>query len=225
MDQPSTNRRAKYLVIMTIVGSIATAVLIAAATVDLLHSSTHAQLVARIVASAALVTCVACVIADYLTDSKSPSDTWRVTVDVAVFTYFADGSLRVLVIKRRYPPHQGKYALPGGHIDPGEYPVGAAGRELDEEARLKPDELFDVGFYGAPGRDPRGNYLSCLYAAYVPLDVALTAKAGSDAAEIAWLPAEPIISGEHHLAFDHSEMVRDGHTSLAELGVLDSKVL
>ncbi|MFI2214952.1 NUDIX domain-containing protein [Streptomyces sp. NPDC020141] len=71
----------------------------------------------------------------------------------------------VLLIERGWPPHQGKLALPGGHIDEGETSRDAAARELLEETgvAVSVDELVLVGVYDAPARDPRGRYVSVAY--------------------------------------------------------------
>lgn len=54
-----------------------------------------------------------------------------VTVDVVVF----DGD-RILLIERRDDPFSGKWALPGGFVDPDELTEDAACRELAEECGL-----------------------------------------------------------------------------------------
>jgi 8-oxo-dGTP diphosphatase len=53
--------------------------------------------------------------------------------DVVVFT--EDGN--VVLIKRGKAPFEGKYALPGGHVEPKEKGIQAAVRELEEETGLK----------------------------------------------------------------------------------------
>ena len=70
-------------------------------------------------------------------------ETIRYTADVVVTT--TDG--HVLLIERGWDPHKGQWALPGGHVDPGETSRAAAARELAEEAGVyaTPDELGQVG--------------------------------------------------------------------------------
>ncbi|MCB5170421.1 NUDIX hydrolase [Streptomyces bambusae] len=109
----------------------------------------------------------------------------------------------VLVIERGWPPHQGKLALPGGHVDPGETSREAAARELLEETgvHVPLDALVLVGVYDAPERDPRGRYVTAAYAAAVPADT--TATAGDDAAGVQWVP----LNAPGPLAFDHGQIV------------------
>ncbi|MGW5172935.1 NUDIX domain-containing protein [Streptomyces sp. NPDC004082] len=109
----------------------------------------------------------------------------------------------VLLIERGWPPHKGRLALPGGHVDPGETSRAAAARELLEETgvHVDADDLTLIGIYDAPDRDPRGRYVTAAYLVTVPNDT--TAHAGDDAAAVRWVPLNDTSS----LAFDHAEIV------------------
>ena len=48
-----------------------------------------------------------------------------------------DAQGRVLLIRRKYPPSQGGYALPGGFVDMGETVEAACRRELMEETGIE----------------------------------------------------------------------------------------
>ncbi|MET8704313.1 NUDIX hydrolase [Kitasatospora sp. NPDC004723] len=124
----------------------------------------------------------------------------RYTADVVCFK---DDS--VLLIERKWDPYQGRFALPGGHVDPGETSLAAAVRELEEETGLAvlAGDLVLVGVYDTPDRDPRGRYVSAAYAVEAPEGT--TAEAGDDAAKVKWVRVEDLPP----LAFDHTGIVAD----------------
>ena len=124
-----------------------------------------------------------------------------VTVDVAAFT-IVDGAPRVLLIKRKSPPFEGRWALPGGFIGIDEPIEPAARRELREETGLDvPGPLEFLAVFGDPGRDPRGRTISIAHAVVAP-DPGPVAG-GDDASEAAWLDPESV----RELAFDHDAIL------------------
>jgi 8-oxo-dGTP diphosphatase len=120
------------------------------------------------------------------------------TVDCVVF----DPAGRLLLIRRKNPPFQGQYALPGGFVDYGETTEHAAARELAEETRLAATSVALVGVYSDPQRDPRGHVVSVAYR----IDTAgHDPEAGDDAAA-----AEFVADwADLDLAFDHRCIVAD----------------
>ncbi|MFE5566014.1 NUDIX domain-containing protein [Amycolatopsis japonica] len=130
----------------------------------------------------------------------------RYTADMVLFTERA-GVLMVLLIYRRWNPHQGKAALPGGHRDPGESDEAAARRECREETGIDaPREVVPVGVYNERGRDPRGDYSTTAFSAVLP--DAPDPVAADDAAAAAWRPVHEVLEGDR-LAFDHRRIVTD----------------
>lgn len=135
-------------------------------------------------------------------------ETARLTADVVLFGE-QDGRLHVLLICRRWPPFEGCWALPGGHVDPGEHTHAAAHRELAEETGifLEIGGLRLVDVYSTPGRDPRGRYVTFAYSARLPYLPAPTAA--DDAAQAEWIPVDEALSGTWPLAFDHMVILHD----------------
>lgn len=141
-----------------------------------------------------------------------------VTVDLVVLT-IRDDELAVLCVRRAIPPFAGRLALPGGFVRPDETLVRAAARELADETGLVADpgsgdrpgsvHLEQLATYGDPGRDPRMRVVSVAYLALAP---SLPApRAGSDAADVSWLPTVGLLGGgDGELAFDHQQILADG---------------
>jgi 8-oxo-dGTP diphosphatase len=129
------------------------------------------------------------------------SDRPSVSVDVVIFS-LREKDLKVLLIRRGHPPFQGKWAIPGGFVHADESLEDAARRELEEETAVRDVYLEQLYTFGEPKRDPRGRVITVAYVALVPEDV--TARAGDDAAAVAWHPARDLPP----LAFDHAEIVR-----------------
>jgi 8-oxo-dGTP diphosphatase len=109
---------------------------------------------------------------------------------------------RVLVVKRKNPPYQGQWALPGGYVDEGETFLQAAVRELKEETSLivHPSRMSFVGVYDDPQRDPRGRAIG---AAFITEWDGQRPVAADDALEVEWK------STAIELAFDHNKIVSD----------------
>ncbi|MFG3244111.1 NUDIX domain-containing protein [Streptomyces sp. NPDC048157] len=135
-------------------------------------------------------------------------ETIRYTADTVVTT--TDD--HVLLIERGWDPHKGQWALPGGHVDPGETSRTAAARELAEEAGVyaAPNELTQIGVFDQPDRDPRGRYVTVAYHLTVVPGTIIEAR--DDAADAQWWPLNALPP----LAFDHSEIVHAAQQQLAD---------
>lgn len=145
-----------------------------------------------------------------------------VTVDAAVFGLRPEG-LSIVLIERRHEPFAGRLALPGGFIEMDEPAEAAARRELAEETGLELVVPFrPLGFYDAPGRDPRGRTISL---AFVALAGSRTADpaGGDDAKAAAWYALSGLGSGD--LAFDHAVILADALALLRRLATEAAPVL
>jgi len=112
--------------------------------------------------------------------------------------------LRVLLVRRKAEPFAGRWALPGGFLNLDEPAEAGARRELREETGLDvAGPVEPIGFFDAPGRDPRGRTISLAFAAMVPGPLPEVAG-GDDAEEAEWRGVEGLTG----LAFDHDAILR-----------------
>ncbi len=124
------------------------------------------------------------------------------TVD-AVILYEKD---KLVLIKRKNPPFQGEYALPGGFVDVGETVEDACVREAKEETNINVKIKKLIGVFSEPSRDPRGHVVSIAYLCE-PKTKKEKPKAQDDAASLEIIPISKIPSLK--LAFDHMEILKD----------------
>ena len=123
------------------------------------------------------------------------------TADIALTR--RDGS-EILLIKRGNHPFIGKWALPGGFVNPDETVEAAAARELFEETGILCEAIKDndetkdsaeidssstnqvilLGVFSDPKRDPRGWTITSLFGAEVGDNA--VANAGDDARDARW---------------------------------------
>ena len=124
---------------------------------------------------------------------KSP----KLTVDGIVLK---DG--KILLIKRKNQPFEGKWALPGGFVEYGEKTENATVREVFEETGLKTKINHLVGVYSDPNRDPRGHTVSIVYV----LDICDgELKSGDDACDAKFFDLKNLPD----LSFDHEGIIKD----------------
>ncbi len=123
-----------------------------------------------------------------------------VTVDIVIFA-LRDDDLQVLLIKRRYPPFEDTWAIPGGFVEPRESIEDAASRELFEETGVRNVHIEQLFTFGQVDRDPRGRMITVAYFALVPKPLAV--QAGSDTTDAQWKS----VYGLPKMAFDHAEIV------------------
>lgn len=125
----------------------------------------------------------------------------HLAVDAVVFGY-AEQQLQLLLIRRKIPPFEGQWALPGGRVLPEESLEAAVERELLEETGMDLNYLEQLYTFGQPGRDPRNRVVSVAYFALVN-SKQFELAAATDAADARWFPCHQLPP----LAFDHRQIV------------------
>jgi 8-oxo-dGTP diphosphatase len=154
---------------------------------------------------------------------------FAVTVDLVVLTVRRH-ALCALMVRRGEPPHEDRWALPGGFVRPEENLAEAAARELAEETGLRAEQsagvspagspgpyggtsgahLEQLATYGDPDRDPRMRVVSVAHLVLAP-DLP-TPRPGGDARGARWTPVEELLRPDQRdtLAFDHARILADG---------------
>jgi 8-oxo-dGTP diphosphatase len=110
----------------------------------------------------------------------------------------------IVLIRRKNPPYQGYWALPGGFVNYGETVESAAIREVKEETGLEIDLYGILGVYSDPERDPRGHVVSVCFMA---VENGGKLKADTDASEVACFKTKSALKLD--LAFDHKNIIKD----------------
>ena len=109
---------------------------------------------------------------------------------------------KILLMTRKFPPFEGQWVLPGGHVDYGERVERALERKLKEETGLDVAPVRLVGVYSDPKRDPRYHTVALCYETKI---TGGKIRQNRESEGLRWLP----LDGVPKLAFDHSQMVKD----------------
>lgn len=110
----------------------------------------------------------------------------------------------IVLIKRKYDPYKGSWALPGGFVEWGETVESAVVREVKEETGLEADIIELVGVYSDPERDPRGHTVTVCY---LMRKIGGNLKADTDASIAQHFKKNEILKLK--LAFDHDVILKD----------------
>lgn len=140
--------------------------------------------------------------------ANAPFPPTFVTVDAVVVC-----SGHVLLVKRKFNPGEGLYALPGGFIKPDELIRDAMLRELKEETGIRVDKLIlqssivDSRVFDHPNRSLRGRTIT--HGFYLKLkDGKLPEVRGNDdAASAKWVPLADFFQSEPSTFEDHFHIV------------------
>lgn len=130
---------------------------------------------------------------------------FAVTADVVILTV-RPPQVQVLLVERDADPYGGKWALPGGFVQPGQSLLDAAQFKLQDKTglALESTHLEQLASFGAPDRDPRMRVVSVAWLALVadPTEPV----AGTESRDAAWVD----VASHAGLAFDHDQILAAG---------------
>ena len=113
---------------------------------------------------------------------------------------------RVLLIRRKFEPFKGRWALPGGFVDEGETVEQAVEREVHEETGARAKVRCLIGVYSDPKRDKRGNITVAFLMKFIGGEV----RESDEADEVRWFGLGEL----PQLAFDHAKIIEDARGML-----------
>jgi 8-oxo-dGTP diphosphatase len=134
----------------------------------------------------------------------------KLAADAMVFSGKGD-ALQILLVRRKYEPYKGMWAIPGGFVEDDEELEAAAIRELQEETGLIVPTMTQLHTFGKVGRDSRGRTVTVTYYAFTDASTQKV-QGGDDAAEAEWVYVKDITE----LAFDHMEMLHMAMTNVVQ---------
>lgn len=148
---------------------------------------------------------------------------FAVSVDVVAFMIRSQ-QLSVLLVERREEPFKRRWALPGGFVSRGaersdETMEDAAQRVFVEQTgiELAPVYLTQLGAYGDPGRDPRGDSVAVAHLAIAPHGTGKLTARRSIVGAPHWFATSTVLEAAEALAFDHGRILTDAVRRTIEL--------
>jgi len=137
----------------------------------------------------------------------------KVAVDIVVIAEL-NKEQYVLLIKRKYEPFAGQWAIPGGFVKNDESLEDAALRELKEETGFtEVNKVEQLRTYGEVNRDPRKRVISIVYVITTKQLKNLKPQEGADndTVDAKWFKLDQI---PQPLAFDHDIILKDALAKL-----------
>jgi bifunctional NMN adenylyltransferase/nudix hydrolase len=121
---------------------------------------------------------------------------------------------KILLIKRKFTPGRGLYALPGGFLDADEWIEQAILRELREETQIELSDnelksyLVAIKVFDKPGRSQIGRVITHAGIFNLPLEFLPQITAADDAGEALWVDLHRVNEFRDKLHDDHYFLIK-----------------
>lgn len=119
----------------------------------------------------------------------------------------------ILLVKRKFDPGKGLWALPGGFLSQKEKIKDSAVRELKEETRIRVDKpvlrrsIVDSEVFDHPERSDRGRTITHAFLLDLDEGPLPYVKGGDDASGAHWVPLADLQAIEDELYEDHMDII------------------
>lgn len=137
----------------------------------------------------------------------------------SIFTV-EEGTVKVLLIKRKNNPYKDYWALVGGALYNNEELIVGSKREINEKVGIKDIELYYSNLYSKVDRSPVMRMIGVSYVGFIDIDKVNVLKDTLKTSNADWVPINKIPK----LAYDHNEIINDSLEKLKKL-IMNTNVL
>lgn len=131
------------------------------------------------------------------------------------------GTIKILLIKRKYDPFKDKWALVSGSLYNDEDIISGLNREIKEKTNLTDIENILVGVYGDINRSPAMRMVGISYIGLIDRYKVEVNKETLKTVDAKWFSLDEL---PKDLAFDHQLIIHDSYEKLKKL-VLETNIL
>lgn len=123
-----------------------------------------------------------------------------------------NGVTKVLLIKRKFEPYKGSWALVGGALYNNEDLLDGMHREIFEKTGIKNIDIYFSNIFGKVDRSPVMRMVATSFIGVIDHEKVSILTETLNTSNAAWFPIDKIPS----LAYDHNEILNDGLKFLKE---------
>lgn len=130
---------------------------------------------------------------------------------ISIFTV-DNGVTKVLLVKRKFEPYKGSWALVGGALYNNEDLIDGMHREIFEKTGIKDIDIYFSNIFGKVDRSPVMRMVATSFIGVIDHEKVSILTETLNTSNAAWFPIDKIPS----LAYDHNEILNDSLKFLKE---------